>query len=464
MLVSGCLPGGFARIARPHQHAAYQATGAVKSRKPEPMSKGRGQASQKPSPLVCGKRRNFMFAQPKLTICVPSRNRQRYFQETIRSQLINLRTDVEYVFADNSDDAGIMNGFMQDILGDPRVKYLPSVDRVLSMVENWDRCVEAATGEFVCMIGDDDYADPDVADLIARTQAEYAKVDVMVWSRLTYNWPGNREKRCNVSVPLKTGVHKIPRAALYREFFSWKGDKATPNMAFGFYHGAVSMQVMNKIKGRFGGKYSEYPTVDFENVCKVLVTAEHLFYSERPFSVLGSCAESNSAKLTQLANAKERNALFMSESGRNIDEDPHMKAFPFPSILGLAACIAQVQNWFLTTYGYKPIAGWEANFAKACGLSCSMMDDRAAYETIADGYRAVFARWKGGKYLKDFKPVDYIHRPDTGFFTGISDDMLLMDEEIGGVETPMELYQLVEQVVAPMHELTFKSHETFKAA
>ena len=101
-----------------------------------------------------------MFAQPKLTICVPSRNRQRYFQETIRSQLINLRTDVEYVFADNSDDAGIMNGFMQDILGDPRVKYLPSVDRVLSMVENWDRCVEAATGEFVCMIGDDDYADP----------------------------------------------------------------------------------------------------------------------------------------------------------------------------------------------------------------------------------------------------------------------------------------------------------------
>ena len=73
-----------------------------------------------------------MFAQPKLTICVPSRNRQRYFQETIRSLLMNLRTDVEYVFADNSDDASIMNDFMEDVLADPRVKYLPSGDRVLS--------------------------------------------------------------------------------------------------------------------------------------------------------------------------------------------------------------------------------------------------------------------------------------------------------------------------------------------
>ncbi|MCV9998885.1 glycosyltransferase [Pararhizobium sp. YC-54] len=405
-----------------------------------------------------------MFAQPKLTICVPSRNRQRYFQETIRSQLMNLRTDVEYVFADNSDDALIMNGFMEDLLADPRVKYLPSVDRVLSMVENWDRCVEAATGEFICMIGDDDYVDADVASLIARSQQEHSAVDVFVWSRLTYNWPDNRAKRCNVAVPLKTEVHRIPRAALYREFFSWKGEKATPNMAFGFYHGAVAKHVMDKIKTRFGGKYCEYPTVDFENVCKVLVTAEHIFYSERPFSVLGSCAQSNSAKITQIDNAKERNALFMSETGRNIDDDPHMKAFPFPSILGLAACIAQAQHWFLSTYGYQPVAGWEANFAKACGISCGMMDDQAAYEDVAEGYRTVFRRWKGGKFLRDFKPVDYVQRSNASFFTGIANDCLLIDENIAGVQTPAELYHFVEQLIARPSELAFKLHEHFKAA
>lgn len=405
-----------------------------------------------------------MFAQPKLTICVPSRNRQRYFQETIRSQLMNLRTDVEYVFADNSDDALIMNGFMEDLLADPRVKYLPSVDRVLSMVENWDRCVEAATGEFICMIGDDDYVDADVASLIARTQTEYSSVDVFAWSRLTYNWPGNRPTRCNVAAPLSTIVHRLPRAPLYQEFFSWKGSKTTPNMAFGFYHSAVSKRVMDKIKAKFGGKYCEYPVVDFENVCKVLVTAEHVFYAERPFSVLGSCAESNSARLNQIDKAKEQHAAFMKEVGRNIDEDPHMKDFPFPSMLGLAACIAQTQRWFLTQYGYSPMTGWEVNFAKACGLSCSKMAGRVDYDKTVAGYRAAFGKWKGGKYLKHFQPADYVEIADAALFTGISNNHLYLDENIGGVQTPAELYHLVDQMLSPQDALDLKSHAHFKAA
>ncbi|WEZ84534.1 glycosyltransferase [Rhizobium sp. 32-5/1] len=159
-----------------------------------------------------------MLAQPTLSICVPSRNRQRYFQETIRSLLVNLRTDVEFVFADNSDDPAPMRDFMVDVIGDPRVKFIPPGDRVYSMVDNWERCVEAATGEFVCIIGDDDFMDADVIDLINSTKAERGSVDVFVWSRFTYNWPGNRRNKCNVCIPLNTGVHEIKREWLYEEF------------------------------------------------------------------------------------------------------------------------------------------------------------------------------------------------------------------------------------------------------
>lgn len=404
-----------------------------------------------------------MFAQPKLTICVPSRNRQRYFQETIRSLVISLRTDVEFVFADNSDDPSVMNGFMQDLVGDPRVKYLPSAERVFSMVENWERCVEAATGEFICMIGDDDYVDLTVADLITRSQATHV-VDVFVWSRLTYNWPGNRPNHCNVSAPLGTEVHRLPRKWLYEEFFSWKGNAATPNMAFGFYHGAVSKRVMDKIKAKFGGRYCEYPVVDFENVCKVIVTAEHMFYSERAFSVLGSCAESNSAKIKMMDKAKDQHAAFMAETGRNIDEDPHMKGFPFPSLLGLAACIAQTQHWFLTKYGYSEMKGWEANFAEACGISCGIMGTREDYDRTVAGYRSAFGRWKNGRYLANFKPVPYSEPTDALFFTGVMNNHLYLDEEIGGVRTPAELYNLVNQSLAPEPELVLNFEQHFKVA
>ncbi len=405
-----------------------------------------------------------MFAQPKLTICVPSRNRQRYFQETIRSLLTNLRMDVEYVFADNSDDASIMNEFMEELLADPRVKYLPSVDRVLPMVENWDRSVEAATGEFICMIGDDDYIDADVADLIRRSQAEQPAMDVLIWSRLTFNWPGNRPQRCNVAASLDTGVYSVPRATAYQDFFSWRGGAPTPNMAFGFYHGAVSKHVMDQIKAKFGGKYCEYPVVDFENICKVLVTAKQMVYSGRPFSVLGSCAQSNSAKIKTADNVKEQLAIFTRETGRNIDDDVHMQDFPFPATLGLTACIAQVQHWFLTRYGYSPMQGWEANFAEACGNSCSLMATQQDNDDAIEGYRAVFAKWHGGKYLKHFKPVDFVDPAVGEFFVGVSDKQVFMDEEIGGVRTPAELYHLVAQMLAPPETLTLSLGENYRAA
>ena len=74
---------------------------------------------------------------PLLSICVPSRNRQNYFKKTIEALVASMIDDVEFVFADNSDDPTIMDGFVADILRkDRRVVYLPSEKTVLSMVDN----------------------------------------------------------------------------------------------------------------------------------------------------------------------------------------------------------------------------------------------------------------------------------------------------------------------------------------
>lgn len=393
-----------------------------------------------------------MFAQPKLTICVPSRNRQRYFQETVRSLLMNLRTDIEFIFADNSDDPSLMNGFMEDVIADPRVKYLPSGERVFSMVDNWERCLEVATGEFVSVIGDDDYVDPDVADLIGRTQSE-TPVDVFVWSRLTYNWPNNRPRHCNVSVPLGIGVHTMKREWLYEEFFGWTRHAATPNCPFSIYHGAVSRALMEKIRQKFGGRYFEHPTVDFENSCKILTTAENIIYVERPFSVLGSCPDSNSARIRTPEDMKKVHAEFMKDLGRNMDEDPYMKDFPFPLVLGLAAAIAQCQQWFKVTYGHR-IDGWEKNFAAACGINCGMAADEHSYEMMVAGYREGLKKWHGGKYLEYFNP-SYVPKTEAKFFTGVSDKSLLIDEDIAGVQTPAELYHFACQLISSADQLDF---------
>ncbi len=122
-----------------------------------------------------------MVGTPRLSICVPSRNRQYYFQKTIEGMIRNPRMDVQFIFADNSDDPSIMNDYMAAAKQDPRVIYLPSGDRTYSMMENWERTVAASTGDWVTVIGDDDHCEPDVIDAINRCTEQLPDLEALSW-------------------------------------------------------------------------------------------------------------------------------------------------------------------------------------------------------------------------------------------------------------------------------------------
>ncbi|MFB2551944.1 glycosyltransferase family 2 protein [Ensifer soli] len=403
------------------------------------------------------------MTHPRLSICVPSRNRPKTFQETIRSLVSNLRFDVEFVFTDNSDDPAPMNDFMREVARDPRVVWQPSTGATLSMMRNWERCVSGATGDWVIVIGDDDYADPDVIDVIDRIEATGTPVDAITWGRLAYNWPDNRARPCNVMVKLGTGIHKVERETLIGAMFRWEGAGETPNSPFGIYHGALSRHALDTLKARFGCVF-EFPVVDYESIIKMLFVARGFAYVERPYSVLGACAASNSGGNGDAAELQKRYEAFMADLGRNLDHDPDLKDFPFTSNLGVAAAVAQVQHWYKTRNGYR-VTGWEKRFAEACARSCSNALTEIAYRQMCDGYGLAFDRWEGGRHRKHFRPEWQPVRA-TGYrvFTGREGDRLYLDEAIGGVETPRALYDLIDQIVVPGKELDLRFAAPARAA
>ena len=69
-----------------------------------------------------------------------------------------------------------------------------------------------------------------------------------------------------------------------------------------------------------------------------------------------------------------------------------------------------------------------------------------------------------GKYLNHFNAVDYVEPTGSLFFTGVSNNHLYIDEEIGGVETPAELYHLVNQMLERQEALNLNFNEHFKSA
>lgn len=395
----------------------------------------------------------------RLSICVPSRNRQIYFQETIRALTASPRNDVEFVFADNSDDPSIMNQFMEQHIADPRVVYIPSGDRVFSMVDNWERTVAASTGDWISVIGDDDYLDPEVVVLLQRLVTIRPQLEAFDWTKLHFTWP-EEDDGLGVNVTLSMRASLVDVSPELNRRRAWLWEEATYNLVNGFsiYHAALSRSLLERIKQRFGGRYFEHPTVDFDSSFKVSLVATDLLASERPFSVLGSCPLSNSGSAHTLEGMRILHEKFMADLGRNLDEDSVLADMPFRSDCGVSAAVAQVQHWIKKRYGLN-YEGWESNFTACCQRSCERIAERTFFDQTVERYKLSFARWQGGKYLPFFNPQFSVGAElsvQTEPFSGILDGQVYVSLKLLNPRTPADLFHVASGVMASAEDIDLK--------
>lgn len=390
--------------------------------------------------------------RPKVSILLPSRNRQPYFKQLILDMISNPRRDLEFVVADNSDDGSIMRAFMET-LSDDRIRFLPSLERPLGMRDNFERCVANSRGDWMTMCGDDDYIDPNIPDLLDRALREKPDLDIISWSRIYYRWPDNREKDGKISISLLDFVGEVPKATLLDEYFMWRHRSLTAAVPFTIFHCLVSRKLMDAIRTRFGGRFFGHTTVDVDNFCKILVTANRFMYSARPFSIDGACRQSNQARARGVENYSKLQSEMVKDLGFDPNANGLIRDFPFPSTLGIAASGAQAIEYFKRKHGLM-IDGWQENFAKSCEADCSVFSlDQADYEHAVAKYRAAFAAWADGRYARFFDPPAQKPVLETSELLGVVDRSLFVPESIGGVERPKQLYDFVQWILAPIDQL-----------
>jgi len=94
---------------------------------------------------------------PLVSVCIPTFNRAGMLRECIDSVLQQTLTDYEIIVSDNaSEDSteSVVKSFK-----DKRIRYYRN-DRNLGIRNNWERCLELATGEFITIFPDDDIMMP----------------------------------------------------------------------------------------------------------------------------------------------------------------------------------------------------------------------------------------------------------------------------------------------------------------
>jgi glycosyltransferase involved in cell wall biosynthesis len=134
-----------------------------------------------------GTRLAMLHAVTRLSVLLPTRNRREYLRlaiETVRRQDC---PDWEIVISDNDSEEDIA-GYVAGI-GDSRIAY-QRTERFISVTENWNRALEASTGDYVVMLGDDDGLMPGYVTKVLDIAKRWGNPDLIYTSALLLTYPG----------------------------------------------------------------------------------------------------------------------------------------------------------------------------------------------------------------------------------------------------------------------------------
>jgi len=382
---------------------------------------------------------------PKLSICVPSRNRQDCFRQTIIDLTANKRSDIEFVFADNSDDPDVMDDFMRG-LDDPRIVYLPSRETALSITDNWERTVAAATGAWVCVIGDDDYVETDLPDYIESIEARDKTVEAIGWNRAPFQWIAARTDIKSIPFSLANRVQRHTQGQIAGRLFGWHGATYMPQSPYGIYHAAVPRRTLERILCDFSDRLFEHHTVDYAFSHKLVSISENYVFISRPISILGVSASSGSAAV---GNSRVLRKVVDAHARENAGRPDTAVGFPFGPDSGVAGNILSAQTLFMSRYGTKygkEYPGWEERFCHAAVMECQLARDMESYTQQYARISAAFARWRDGKYLPLFTPQFTAAATDKPYW-GLRGDHLHIGQEVAGADTPHAFYQVLKAIL-----------------
>jgi glycosyltransferase involved in cell wall biosynthesis len=232
--------------------------------------------------------------KPLLSVVVPTRNRQYCAENLALSLHRSLNKRFELVLHDNSDSDSLKKTI--ETMNDPRIVYIHTSDQ-LDMHANFSRAIDAATGHFVCGLGDDDgILIGDSLKLLAFAQEQGC--DAVFTGRHSYQWPGLNHwlwgdqggKLSTVPVASQQAIVELePLRELGKVF-----DDGTVN-GLGkmprIYHGFVTLQLMRELRKR-SGSYFPGGSPDMANAVGLSLLARRMLFNPNGFVISGHSAKS----------------------------------------------------------------------------------------------------------------------------------------------------------------------------
>lgn len=247
-----------------------------------------------------------------LSVIVPTRNRQIYCIEAVKTILQDLDERCELVIQDNSSDDRLKK--QVENLADDRIVYNYNA-RPLSFIDNFEEALDLSKGDFFIVLGDDDSTTKDTIRVVEWMQEN--SIDSVASTKVVdYIWPN-------------TTIEKYKNGLL--TFYSYNKDiqqvdalaqlkKLIKNGFLAYqmynlprtYHGIIRKSCMDDVKN-ISGRYFGGLTPDIYSTIALSCVVKKHYVIDYPFSIAGACPASATV-----------NATVGGHSGK-LEEAPHFK-------------------------------------------------------------------------------------------------------------------------------------------
>lgn len=237
--------------------------------------------------------------KPLLTIIIATKNRDIYCFYAAK-QILSLPDDNIQLVVQNNSDTNYLEELIAGLMQDKRLKYRYDPEKI-SSIDNFNRAVSMADGEYVCLLGDDDGINPEIMKIVSWAKMNNISA-IKYGLQAGYTWPktgviSNKQSgdngvlritkiSCNVSI-------NSTRGELIRLMKDGGQDYLSRNLVK-LYHGIVKREFMEKVKditsNYFGGLSPDiYSAIALSSLIDKVVCMEY------PLTIPGVCSKSTSA-------------------------------------------------------------------------------------------------------------------------------------------------------------------------
>lgn len=222
----------------------------------------------------------------KYSVLIPTRNGGPFLKNVMSSVLDQDYSDLELIISDNAnidDTAQIVASFA----GDNRVKSLRLNDCV-PVTDNWNNAFRASAGEYILMLGDDDYLLPGYFTWMDALLDRHSNPDCVLHNAWSYVAPGsisgdprsyyNESHFCfSKEMQIEMPISRSMRTKLVRDMFHWK-----IGIPLNMQTALISRRASRLVEGGF----FQPPFPDHYALSSLLLGAERWVFSpEKPLVV-----------------------------------------------------------------------------------------------------------------------------------------------------------------------------------